>query len=127
MDTTGFSELSTDLFLGLRWPYNKLADKSEPYVLAAAEWMMHAAAVTWEVCDKKAYAGRAFNAGWWTRWETRFARVTADDSDSGFSPKAREAAAGALRQMAMAKDGRLVGPSVVEALGLVVKDWEDDE
>lgn len=123
MDTTRFSELGTNQFLGLSWPYNKQADKSEPYVRAAAEWMVHAAAAMWEVCDKEAYAGKAFNRGWWARWEARFARVTA--GDSGFGLEARGAAERALQQMDKAREGRLAGHSVVEALGLVVKDGED--
>lgn len=125
MDTTRFSALHSDQFLGLHWPYNKQADQSEPYVRAAAEWMMHAAAAMWEVCDRKAYAARAFNAKWWARWEARFQRVA--EGDSGFSPTAREAAVGALKQMEAAKEGRLVEPSVIESLGLMVKDWDDDD
>lgn len=126
LDTTAFSALGSPQFLGLHWPYNTQAEPSEPYVRAAAAWMAHAAAAMWEVCDRRAYAGRAFNAGWWARWEARFERVAAA-ADAGFSPKARDAAAGALQHMERAKDGRLAGPLVVEALGLAVKDGEDDE
>ncbi|KAK8016990.1 hypothetical protein PG993_015179 [Apiospora rasikravindrae] len=125
VDTTRFCALITDEFLGLYWPYNKQADRSEPYVLAAAQWMTHAGAAMWEMCEKKAYAAKGFNLKWWDRWQARFEQVSVNDS--GFGNQAREAAAEALKQMAASKEGGSTSLSVIEAFGLGVKDWGDEE
>ncbi|KAK7961706.1 uncharacterized protein PG986_002531 [Apiospora aurea] len=125
VDTTRFCALVTKEFLGLYWPYNKQAYRSEPYVLAAAQWMTHAGAAMWEMCEKKAYAAKGFNPKWWGWWQARFAQVAEDDS--GFSEQAREASAEALKQMAVLKEDGCAGLSVIEAFGLNVKDWEGEE
>ncbi|KAK8064484.1 hypothetical protein PG994_007122 [Apiospora phragmitis] len=100
VDTTRFCALVMDAFLGLRWPYNKQADRSAPCVLAAAQWMEHAGAALWELCEKKAYAARGFNL---------------------------KAAAAALRRMTVSEEGGSTGFSIIEAFGPSVKDWEDEE
>ncbi|KAK8133212.1 hypothetical protein PG999_001385 [Apiospora kogelbergensis] len=125
VDTTRFCALITDEFLGLHWPYNKRPEKSEPYVLAAGQWMTHAGAALWEMCEKKAYAVKGFNMKWWARWQARFEQVAADGS--GFSGQAREAATEALKLMAVSKEGGSAGILVIEAFGLLVKDWEDED
>ena len=125
VDTTRFCTLTTNEFLGQHWPYNKEADKSEPFILAGAQWIAYAGAGMWEVCDKKAYAAKGFNTGWWDRWEARFVRV--NRGDSGFSQEAQDAAAEALQNMRLAKEEASTGLSVITSFGLMVKDWEDDE
>lgn len=125
MDTTRFCALTTNEFLGLHWPYNKEADKSEPFILAGAQWITHAGGAMWEVCDKKAYAAKSFNTRWWARWEARFGQV--NTSNSEFSQQARDAAAEALQRMGMAKEGPPAELSVIASFGLMVKDWEDEE
>ncbi|KAK8075729.1 hypothetical protein PG997_010392 [Apiospora hydei] len=93
--------------------------------LVTKDGLTHVGAAMWEMCEKKAYAAKGFNTKWWGRWQARFEQVA--EGDSGFSDQAREAAAEALKQMVVLKEDGSTGLSVIEAFGLNVKDWEDEE
>ncbi|POR34425.1 Uncharacterized protein TPAR_05393 [Tolypocladium paradoxum] len=98
----------------------------EPWLSAAAQWILHAGEALFELCEKKAF--RELGSQVWTRtqwdgWKLKFEAASKEDR---LSTQARQLASKALTQMAeVEKQG--VKESVFEALGFMSMDYGDDD
>ncbi|KAH9890233.1 hypothetical protein F4778DRAFT_753087 [Xylariomycetidae sp. FL2044] len=114
-DTMRLSALAADEFYLLYGKYRE-PRRREPWVMAGAQWLIHAAPALYDMCEKRAWtAARPLNPKLWGEWKRRFNLVVADGS--GFSTEAVELASQALEHMALAEKTPFEGPSMVEHYG----------
>lgn len=101
-------------------------------VLAAAQWILHAAADMLEMCLRNAQDGPfTYSMEHWARWRIIFLDITAHDS--GFIPEARRAASESLEIMTEAeldaeRDEYEDEPSIIDAFELeTIDDYTHQE
>ncbi|KAJ6440032.1 MFS monocarboxylate transporter [Purpureocillium lavendulum] len=90
----------------------------EPWACAAAQWILHAVDVLYEMCDKETIVEigkQKWTLALWNGWRSRFETVATTEQ---FSSAARELASAALKKMAEAEKKGVV-TNVVDKFGFM--------
>lgn len=97
----------------------------EPWMSAAAQWILHAGEALFELCEKRAFRelGQVWSRTQWDSWKLKFEVAS---KEKKLSAPARELASKALERMAEVKE-QGVKECVFQALGFTSMDDGEDE
>ncbi|KAI0478186.1 hypothetical protein F4859DRAFT_478927 [Xylaria cf. heliscus] len=107
---------------------SQLSPQYEPYAAAAAQWILHAGDVLFEMCQKRVMVDLGSQRWTPSRWDSWKANFEIIKDDSRFGSHARQLAARAQERMARIEEqGINATESVIQKFGFIVPEDDDTE